>query len=186
MPVEGRTRRLLLKPLELTDADRIQELFPHWEIVRYLIKQVPWPYPPDGALKFLRGSALPAVESGEAWHWSIRLRTEPALMIGSISLMKGDSDNRGFWLGLPWQGCGYISEACIWANDFWFDTLGFPVLRVPKAAANVASRRISEKLGMRVVGSGEKDYVSGRLPFELWEITADEWHAWKSRTSQPD
>ncbi len=184
MRVEGRTRRLLLKPLELADADRIQELFPHWEIVRFLVNHVPWPYPPDGALKFLRDSALLDAESDRAWHWSIRLDTEPSQMIGSISLMKGDSDNRGFWLGLPWRGRGYMSEACVWANDFWFDTLGFSVLRVPKAAANVASRRISEKQGMRVVSSGEKDYVSGRLPYEVWQITADEWHAWKARAPQ--
>jgi RimJ/RimL family protein N-acetyltransferase len=46
---------------------------------------------------------------------------------------------------------------------------------------NTTSRRISEKQGMRLVGFGEKDYVSGRLPSEIWEITADEWRAWKAR-----
>lgn len=58
---------------------------------------------------------------------------------------------------------------------YWFDTLGFPVLRAPKAIANAASRRISEKTGMRVVEVKESDYVSGRLPTEVWEITAEEW-----------
>jgi RimJ/RimL family protein N-acetyltransferase len=72
-----------------------------------------------------------------------------------------------------------MSEACEWANDYWFDTLGFPVLRVSKAVSNIASRRISEKQGMRKVGEIEKDYVSGRLPSEVWEITAEEWRAWK-------
>ena len=43
------TPRLLLKPLELADAEQTQILFPQWEIVRYLDKIVPWPYPPDGA-----------------------------------------------------------------------------------------------------------------------------------------
>ena len=46
-----------------------------------------------------------------------------------------------------------------------------------KAAANVASCRISEKSGMRIVAREERDYVSGRLPTEIWEITADEWNA---------
>ena len=59
MTTELETPRLLLKPLELTDADQIQALFPHWEIVRFLTKAVPWPYPPDGALTFLRDSAFP-------------------------------------------------------------------------------------------------------------------------------
>jgi len=49
------------------------------------------------------------------------------------------------------------------------------VLRVPKAIANAGSRRISEKQGMRVVAREDRDYVSGRLPSEIWEITAEEW-----------
>jgi RimJ/RimL family protein N-acetyltransferase len=73
-----------------------------------------------------------------------------------------------------------MSEACEWVNDFWFETLQFPLLRVSKAAANTASRRISEKQGMRKVGETESDYVSGRLPSEIWEITAGEWRAWKA------
>ena len=73
-----------------------------------------------------------------------------------------------------------MSEACVWVNDFWFETLGFPVLRVAKAIANTASRRISEKQGMRIVEVVERDYVCGRVLSELWEITAEEWHEWKS------
>ena len=86
-------------------------------------------------------------------------------------------------MGLPWQGKGYMTEACAWANDFWFETLGFAVLRVAKSAVNSPSRRISEKHGMRLVGTGERDYVSGRLPAELWELTAEEWRAWKVGSS---
>jgi ribosomal-protein-alanine N-acetyltransferase len=178
---EGTTKRLILSPLQLSDAEQIQVIFPHWEIVRYLLNRVPWPYPPDGALTFLRDIALPLSAQGGSWDWTIRLRSEPSRIIGSISLVKGDKDNRGFWLSLPWHGQGLMSEACAWANDYWFETLGFPVLRVAKAAANIASRRISEKQGMRLTGITEKDYVSGRLPSEIWEITADEWHAWKAR-----
>jgi ribosomal-protein-alanine N-acetyltransferase len=178
---EGRTKRLILRPVEIADADQIQKLFPHWEIVRYLANRVPWPYPEDGALEFCRDSAIPAMESGEAWHWTIRLADDPPRMIGFISLIKGENENRGFWLSLPWQRKGYMTEACEWGNDFWFDTLGFPVLRVPKAAANIASRRISEKQGMRLVAVSEKDYVCGRLPSEIWEITAEEWRTWKAR-----
>jgi RimJ/RimL family protein N-acetyltransferase len=119
-------------------------------------------------------------ERGEAWTWSLRSKADPARIIGSLDMRKGEEDNRGFWLGLPWQGRGLMTEACDWSNDFWFETLGFPVLRVVKAANNLASRRISQKQGMRLIATGEKDYVCGRLPTEVWEITADEWRAWKS------
>jgi ribosomal-protein-alanine N-acetyltransferase len=176
----GQTERLILRGLELSDADQIQQLFPHWEIVQFLSSAVPWPYPADGALHYCQNVSLPLIERGEGWEWTIRLRTEPTRVIGAISVLKGEN-NRAFWLGVPWHGRGYMSEASRWATDFWFDTLGNTVLRIPKATSNLASRRISENQGMRVVATMEKDYVSGRLPSEIWEITAKEWRAWKRR-----
>ncbi len=172
------TPRLWLAPLSIDDAATAQILFPHWEIVRYLSKEVPWPYPESGALVFYRDVAFPAMCRGEAWHWTLRLKSDPGNMIGSINFVLGKEDgHRGFWLGLPWHGQGLMSEACDAANDFWFDALGFPVLRVTKALANEASRRISQKSGMRIVWTGYRDYVCGRLPAEAWEITAAEWRA---------
>jgi len=73
-----------------------------------------------------------------------------------------------------------MSEACDAVTGYWFESLKFPILRAPKAIANEGSRRISEKQGMRIVSSREKDYVSGRLSSEIWEITAEEWRARKS------
>jgi [ribosomal protein S5]-alanine N-acetyltransferase len=174
MIAELETARLLLKPLELADAEQIQALFPHWEIVRYLTKAVPWPYPPDGALTFLRDSALPAMERGDAWHWMLRLKGDATQVVGSIGVMKGDV-NRGFWTGLPWQGQGLMTEASEAVTDFWFEVLGFPVMRIPKAIDNVASRRISERQGMRVVAVEDHEFVSGTWSTEIWEITAEEW-----------
>ncbi len=182
MICEGRTERLLLRPLAQADAAQIQQLFPQWEIVRYLLNRVPWPYPPDGAETFVRDIALPQMERGEAWHSTLRPLDEPSRLIGLISLIKGDEDNRGFWLAPAWQGKGLMTEACVWANDFWFNTLGFTTLRVAKAAENLTSRRISQKQGMRLVGVEEKDFVGGRLPSEIWEITAEEWREAKART----
>ena len=171
------TPRLVLRPLKLADAPQIQILFPQWEIVRYLRNAIPWPYPADGALQYVRDMALPAIARGEAWHWTLRLRTEPKQVIGFISLIKGKTENRGFWMSPPWQGRGLMSEACDAVTDYWFNVLKFPVLRVPKAVANAASRRISEKQGMRVVATEERDYVGGRFLSETWEITAEEWRA---------
>lgn len=96
-------------------------------------------------------------------------------MIGQVSLMNKASNNRGFWLGVPWQGHGLMSEAVEVVTDFWFDALGYNIVRATKAIANTASRRISKKHGMRVIATEERDYVAGRLMAEIWEITADEW-----------
>jgi RimJ/RimL family protein N-acetyltransferase len=178
------TVRLILRPLELADAEQAQKIFPFWEVVRYLAKVVPWPYPPDGAYTFYRDVALPAMERGEAWHWSLRLKTNPEQMIGNITLRKSESKNRGFWIGLPWQGQGLMTEAADVVTDYWFNVLQFPVLRVPKAIANTASRHISERQGMRVIATVDRDYVSGNFPSEIWEITAEEWHKRRESGSQ--
>ena len=171
------TKRLQLRPLELADVGQIQAIFPQWEIVKYLTTQVPWPYPDDGALVYVRDLALPAVMRGEAWHWTIRRKDEPARLIGLVSLMDKPRDNRGFWLDPQFQRQGFMAEASDAATDYWFDVLGKTVLHIPKAAANIPSRRISERSGMRVVEVMERDYVCGRLFAEVWEITRDEWYA---------
>jgi [ribosomal protein S5]-alanine N-acetyltransferase len=177
------TARLLLHPVELADAEQIQTTFPRWEIVKLLNSKVPWPYPSDGAITFLRDIALPAIERGDEWSWTIRRKEDSRTVIGMISLTKTENENRGFWIDPRWQRRGLMTEACDAVTDFWFDTLKFPVLRAPKAIANEGSRRISEKQGMRIVSTGESDYVCGRLPSEIWEITADEWRARKNNRS---
>ena len=177
------TPRLLLRPLALDDAGQIQRLFPQWEIVRYLNAVVPWPYPADGALTWIRDHALPAAARVEEWHWTLRLKEAPGQIIGAIGLVRGDKDNRGFWIAPPWRDRGLMTEAVIAVNDYWFDVLGLPILRAPKAVANVASRRISEKTGMRLIGHEDRNLVSGRLPSEVWEITAEEWRAFRKQKS---
>ena len=182
------TERLILRPISLEDAPQAQAIFPQWEIVRYLADKVPWPYPTDGALTFIRDIAIPAMERGDAWHWTIRLKTDPDRIIGAISLTRGAvglthgvESNRGFWLDPAFRRQGLMLEASRCVTDFWFNVLEMPLIRVSKAVDNMGSRRISEKQGMRMVAVEDRDYVSGRLPSEIWEITREEWLARQSR-----
>lgn len=174
------TARLTLRPLVIEDAAATQRLFPHWEIVRFMNSVVPWPYPADGAEIFYSTVLLPAMAAGTQWSWSLRLKTDPGEMIGAISLRRGDSDNRGFWLGLPWHRLGLMTEASHVVTDYWFEVLQEPVLRVPKAAANTASRRISERCGMRLVATEMRQFVSGEQLGENWEITREEWRRYRA------
>jgi ribosomal-protein-alanine N-acetyltransferase len=175
------TARLLLTPLRLEDAEQVQRIFPQWEIVQFLNAHVPWPFPADGVRHFYLEQALPAIERGDQWAWTIRLNTSRDQVIGAIDLIRGEENNRGFWLAPEYRNRGLMSEAVIAVNDFWFDILGFPLMRIPKAIANTASRRISEKTGMRVVAlKPEHDFVCGHLPAEIWELTREEWHAFRA------
>lgn len=176
------TERLILKPLEAEDAAQIQALYPRWEIVRYMVSSVPWPYPDDGARHYVNNVALPDMKKGIAWFWTLRRQEKPEQLIGLICLYDVEDNNRGFWLAPEWQGQGYMREASIAATDYWFNTLNKPVLRAPKAALNQRSQRISASSGMRLIRTEKKAYVSGELDSELWEITREEWNALRRST----
>jgi len=172
-----KTDRLLLKPLVSADALQIQKIFPRWEIVRYMVASIPWPYPDDAASHYVDNIALPAMAEGLAWVWTIRLRNNPDNLIGVISVNEAEDNNRGFWLVPEYQGQGLMREASVAATDFWFNTLKKPVLRAPKAAVNLRSQTISTSSGMRLIKTEKVQFVCGLLDSELWEITRDEWNA---------
>ena len=175
------TPRLLLRPLALADAEQVQRIFPQWEIVRHVAAQVPWPYPSDGAYKFIRDIALPAMQHGEAWQWTLRLKTAPEQIIGAIDLRTKENENRGFWLGLPWQGQGLMSDACEVCNGLLVRGAEISRAAGPKIRSECSFTAHLGKTGMRMIGIEERDYVS-RFPSEIWEITAEEWRARKLRS----
>jgi RimJ/RimL family protein N-acetyltransferase len=181
------TRRLLLTPLALSDAAEVQPLFAQWEIVKQLNARVPWPFPENGVELYYRTDALPAIARGDEWHWMLRLKDDPAgKIIGSIALILRGSTNRGFWLAREWHGRGLMTEAAIEVTRFWFEDLNQPVLRIKKARDNAASRAISVRQGMRSIEQTEDDYVSGRLPTEIWELTAEQWRSFNRPTRSPN
>ena len=79
MAREGETERLILRPLRLADAAQIQQQFPRWEVVRYLLNRVPWPYPADGAHRYVREFVLPAMAREDQWDLDMRLKSKPRL-----------------------------------------------------------------------------------------------------------
>ncbi|WP_313354595.1 GNAT family N-acetyltransferase [Kosakonia cowanii] len=170
------TERLRLLPLVSADAEQIQRIFPRWEIVRYLIASVPWPYPEGAAQHYVDNVALAASRAGKGWFWTLRRKEDERELMGVICLMSTPDNNRGFWLAPEWQGKGYMREACHAVTDYWFNGLKREVLRAPKAVANERSRKISHSSGMRLVRRQPGHYVAGELETELWEITRDDWN----------
>lgn len=179
MVPELETPRLLLRPLSYDDAPQIQVRIPDWRIAQFLT--IPWPYPKDGAESFLREKVMPEIRAGRGWYWSLRLKAQPSDLVGVINLQTAADQNRGFWIVPELWGRGLMTEACEAVTEFWFEVLDEHLMRVPKAVENLASRRISEREGMRVVWRGEKDFVAGRRPAEVWEITRDEWRVRRAR-----
>ena len=98
-----RTRRLTLRPLEITDAPRLREIFVNSDVMENLNANTPWPYPDDESEKFVRKSLENWGASGEM-VWAILLNHEEP-PIGLITLRpKAIRDHRGFWLGRDYWG----------------------------------------------------------------------------------
>jgi ribosomal-protein-alanine N-acetyltransferase len=173
------TTRLRLRPLAITDAPRIQELVAVWDVVQYLDAQIPWPYPEDGAEHFL-SRKLPEMSAGSVYTWALTLKSEnDDLLIGVIELMPSNpKDSRAFWIGVPYQQRGYMTEAVCAVNDFAFDTLGMDRLLLNNAVPNIGSHKLKEKSGATIVDDTEDyKYVAGTYKQISWVLTKAQWQA---------
>ena len=176
------TSRLILRPLALSDAPDIQREFGRWEIIQHLSVTGPWPYPKDGAAQFVRERLAFLQQHPENRTWVITLRTSDEL-IGLIDYMSEDTGagNRGFWLGVPWQGKGYMTEAVEAVQDYLFFEQKIERIIVGNALNNPASRRIKEKTGAKWLGYHTFEHRDGESRAEQWEVTAEAWTAYRSQ-----
>src|ERR1700730_539709 len=78
------TRRLILRPLALSDAPAIQRHFNNWNIIKNLALVVPWPYPDDGAETFIRQQLGRIATGTEIYQWVLVLRSGDGHAIGNI------------------------------------------------------------------------------------------------------
>lgn len=171
------TPRLTLRPIVLSDAPSYQENFNNWNVIQNMGAAVPWPYPDDGAVDFIKNSALPRMERGEAFLWAITLKDEGKL-VGVIEFRRESNDNghRGFWIAEHLWGQGYMSEATAVVNDFVFDELGYDYFIEQNADFNEGSRAMKRKSGATLIETVEKPSVDGGThACEEWHITREGW-----------
>ena len=171
------TARLVLRPPNRDDIPTWQRLFNDWEIIQQLSTVVPWPYPDDGVVEHWEQRVEPELTQRSAWHWAIAERERPGQLIGAISVRPGESENgnRGFWLGRPFWGRGYMTEAVTAVQDWVFTETSMEQLRVKNALSNPASRRIKEKTGAEYQGTDTCSHNSGDDRGEVWIIRRVAW-----------
>lgn len=177
------TGRLILRPLRASDAAATQRLFPHWEVVRWMNAQIPWPYPADGAETNMADS-LARRARGERMFWAVTVKGGDGLR-GRIDLWPDDGtrrDMRGFWLDRALQGQGLMTEAADAVTGYAFDVLGWPELHLTNATENRASARIKEKQGAVEIAREPAHYVSGPAERQIWRLTPE---AWRARRRSP-
>jgi len=182
-PLELVGRRISLRTL--VDAD-----YDGWYEVRTRCRDwlVPWEPRPKGAPPPAedRGSfsARCAIRDrerqlGTGYGFGIFAEGRFAGEITLSSIQRGpfQSGFIGYWIDQALAGRGYVPEAVVMTLHFSFEALGLHRVEISIIPRNMASRRVVDKLGLRMEGVSERSLeIDG-----VWEdharyaMTAEEW-----------
>jgi RimJ/RimL family protein N-acetyltransferase len=146
------TFRLILRPFTPVDAPAVQRLAGAAQVADTTLN-IPHPYE-DGMAEAWIATHAGAFAQRESVVFAIALPTEP--LIGAISLRLELHHRRaelGYWIGLPFWGHGYATEAARETVDYGFEALTLNRIHATHLLRNPASGRVMEKIGMRCEGT---------------------------------
>lgn len=146
------TPRLLLGPLAEDDVPALVALAGAFEIAD-TTATIPHPYTLDDARSFLTIDAAER-EAGAAVRFAVRL--DGPELIGVVGLHGITRDplraELGYWIGVPWWGRGFATEAARAAVRYGFDALGLHKIHAHHLARNPASGTVLQRIGMQQEG----------------------------------
>ncbi|MET1413425.1 GNAT family N-acetyltransferase [Roseibium sp. HPY-6] len=141
-PVVLKSKRLTLRPPAESDAERLFQLIGNYEVSK-MLSVVPYPYTLDDAGWWL-GQIASDDKAGEC-AFAIDDGTG---LIGAVSFRcPGTDPLLGYWLGEPYWGRGYMTEAARTALDWFFSVSDAQVIESGALDENPASMSVLTKLG---------------------------------------
>ncbi len=171
------TRRLLLRPFALADAQDVQRLAGRRSIADTTLN-VPHPYE-DGMAEAWLSTHQPLFEAGELAAFAVTDNARDEL-IGAISLRIDRAFDRadlGYWIGEPFWGMGYCTEAATAVVRYGFEVLRLNKIHASHLLRNPASGRVMQKIGMTQEGH-LRDHIRKWRKYEdmiVYGLLRDEW-----------
>ena len=159
---EIKTERLVLRPLELSDAPAFSQLASDYDIAK-MTGSLPHPMPLYSA-EFKIMSLRNRKQRGLAYPYAITL--DGGELIGVMDLFRSAPNAAleiGYWIGKPYWGQGLSTEAARAVITEARETLGVEALIAGAFADNPASLRVLEKLGFKQTGKTEMYFSMGRM-----------------------
>ena len=151
------TERLVLRPPQMRD-------FEPWANLRRESRAFLEPWEPRWSQDHLTQRAFRsrvtwadrAIRNGEAWPLFL-FRAEDDVIVGGLTLSNirrepAEAGTLGYWIGAPFAGRGYMTEALIALRDFSFSELGLSRLEAACLPENAASRRLLERCQFKYEG----------------------------------
>jgi len=138
----------MLRRLRASDAEPIFALYNNWQVVRWM-SSPPWPYTIDHAHTFVRER----MKTRQNPAGTILVICVGDALIGAIDWMPssdpaaGRTSVLGYWLGQPYWGRGYMTEAARVFITHLFASGAGDSIRSGAFSDNAASLRVQEKLG---------------------------------------
>jgi RimJ/RimL family protein N-acetyltransferase len=139
------TERLVLRAPRAEDAEALARLINDRRIAVNTAR-VSHPYGVEDAKQFI------AAVNRQGGEVAFVVTLDDAL-IGGCGVARSDSGAElGYWVGVPFWGQGYATEAARAVIDYAFTGLGHEVLEAGARVSNPASRRVLEKCGFQWTG----------------------------------
>ena len=168
------TKRLALRAPRLEDAKTVAMLANDRRIAENTAR-IPHPYKLADAETFI-GSVNKS--GGEA----VFLITLNKKIIGACGIGPAEpAPEVGYWLGVPYWGKGYATEALHAVIDYAFTDLAHESLQAGARVTNPASRRVLEKCGFQWTGVGlyRIRAIHSSAPIDRFRLERGIWSALK-------
>lgn len=171
------TERLTLRPFKITDAKQVQTLAGHREIASTTLN-IPHPYE-DGMAETWISTHEDTFKQEKGVTYAMTLKDEGTLIgcIGMMGLSKGHQGELGYWVGVPYWGKGFCTEAGSALLEYGFNKLGLNRIHACYVSQNPASGRVMEKLGMTHEGTRKQHVLKwGKFDdMELMGLLKKDW-----------
>ena len=170
------TASLVLRPPHQDDAQDIAALANNYNVAS-MLKNMPYPYFDADAQEFIDRISK---KSSDAATYAITLKATGEL-IGICSLHASESRYGipyiGYWIGEPYWGQGYATEAARALVDFFFKAGSQEALLFSVLSENLASKRVIEKCGGKFwkLDNGYSPLTGENQKIEHFRITRENW-----------
>jgi len=165
-----KTERLVLRPFCLKDASDVQRMAGNFNVAKMTLN-VPHPYLPGMAEEWIEIHPK-NWKAGTGSSYAITSKTTKELF-GAISLVSIENGqaSMGYWIGEPFWGNGYCSEAAVALVQYGFASLGLGRIYAEHLSINPASGRVMQKIGMTHYKTANKPGRDGeQVSMEFYEV----------------
>ncbi|HUI13592.1 MAG TPA: GNAT family N-acetyltransferase [Xanthobacteraceae bacterium] len=169
------TERLMLRAPRRGDVKAIVRLVNDRHVAENTAR-IPYPYGVDDAERFI---AAINRQDGEA-TFAIACGGE---LIGVCGVEpRENAPEVGYWIGRPFWGRGYATEAVRAVIDHAFAVLGHDALQAGARVSNPASRRVLEKCGFQWTGVGlyRIRAINSSAPLDRFRLDRGLWASLKA------